>query len=177
MAAAGAAGTSNVPLSAPRFIVAPTGGQTPQSWTFSELANIALEVESHEYIFTDNFGAINHTKQFGKTAPPKVTLKKPMDSDRSLWAWHMAVQGGNDLAKIDVTLQVWNAGSPGMPPVGAPYFQWTLQRAWPSKVELSGMKAGATDTGVLTVTFACDKIVILTANGQEMPASTSGAPF
>jgi phage tail-like protein len=165
------------PLSAPRFIVTPTGGSTPQSWTFSELSNISLEVEPHEYIFTDNVGSIVHTKQYGKTKPPGVTLKKPMDTDRSLWLWHLAVQAGNHLAKMDVTLQVWNAGSPGIQPAGQPYFQWNLQYAWPSKIELAGMKAGGTETGVVTVTFACDLIEVLTANGSPSAGKVQGAPF
>jgi phage tail-like protein len=165
------AGTSQI-LSAPRFIMTPTGGSTPSSWTFQEMSSISMEVEAHEFIFCDNLGAINHTKQYGKTAPPKVTLKKPMDLDRSLWTWHMCVQAGNDMAKLDVALQLWNAGSPDMPPQGKPEFQWTLQRAWPSKLEVSGMKAGTTDTGVLTVTFACDMITIMGAQGKP-----TGAPF
>jgi phage tail-like protein len=152
--------------------MAPTGGKSPQTWSFQEMANISMEVEQHEFIYCDSLGAINHTKQFGKTAPPKVTLKKPMDLDRSLWAWHLSVQAGNDLAKMDVALQLWSAGSPDIAPVGKPDFQWNLQRAWPSKMDVSGMKAGSTDTGVLTVTFACELITIMGAQGNA-----TGAPF
>jgi phage tail-like protein len=175
-AAAGAAGNPT-PLSAPRFVVTPSGGTTPKTWTFSELSNISMEVEPHEYIYTDSLGTITHTKQYGKTAPPKVTLKKPMDTDRTLWLWHLAVQAGNDMAKIDVALQVWNAGSPDVKPMSPPLFQWNLQKAWPSKLEVAGMKAGGTETGVLTVTFACELIEILTQNGAPTSGAASGSPF
>jgi phage tail-like protein len=177
MAASTAQSGNITPFSAPRFIMTPTHGSTPQSWRFSELSNISMEVEAHEFIFTDNLGTINHTKQYGKTAPPKVTLKKPMDTDRSLWLWHLAVQAGNDEAKLDVALQLWNAGSPDLPPMGPPLFQWSLQRAWPSKIELAGMKAGGTETGTLTVTFACEVIYLLTQNGQPTTGAATGAPF
>lgn len=161
-------------LSAPRFIMAPTGGggKTPQTWSFQEMSSISMEVEAHEFIYCDYQGTINHTKQFGKTAPPKVTLKKPMDLDRTLWAWHMSVQAGNEMAKLDVSLQLWSAGSPDIPPVGKPEFQWHLHKAWPSKLDVSGMKAGTTDTGVLTVTFACELITIEGAQGKA-----TGPPF
>jgi phage tail-like protein len=152
-------------LSAPRFIVQPIGGGKP-SWSFSEMSNITTEVEMNEFIYCDPDGAIHHTKQYGKTKPPSVTLKKPMDTDRSLWAWHMSVQLGNQEARLDCTLQVFLPGSPGMPPTGKPMFQWTMTKAWPSKLDVSGMKAGNSETGVLTVTFACDTIEVLDAKGN-----------
>ena len=158
-------------LSAPRFYVQPVGCGKP-GWNFQEMTNIALEVEAHELIYCDTDGAINHTKQYGKTKPPSVTLKKPMDTDRSLWAWHASVQLGNQSARLDCTLSVFPAGSPGLPTTGAPMFQWTLWKAWPSKLDVSGMKAGNTEAGTLTITFACDLIETMGANG-----SPSGSPF
>jgi len=151
-------------LSAPRFIVRPLG-YPKQAWNFSEMSNISSEVEPHEFIYCDSDGTIHHTKQYGKTAPPTVTLKKPMDTDRTLWAWHMSVQLGNPLAKIGCTLSVYLPGSPGVPAAGGPMFQWEMSEAWPSKLDVSDMRAGSTEAGELTVTFACDTIEVLGAKG------------
>jgi phage tail-like protein len=153
-------------LSAPRFYVQPANSPRP-GWNFSEMTNIVSEVEPQEFIYCDGNGAVIHTKQYGKTKPPTVTLKKPMDADRTLWAWHMSVQLGNQQAKIPCTLSVFLPGSPLMPPMSAPMFQWTMTGAWPSKLDVSGMKAGNTEAGVLTVTFACDTIEVLGAKGTE----------
>ncbi|HEX6525010.1 MAG TPA: phage tail protein [Streptosporangiaceae bacterium] len=152
-------------ISAPRFYFQPTGGGKP-AWNFSEMNSISTEVEAHEFIYCDQDGAVQHTKQYGKTVPPSVTLVKPMDADRALWAWHMSVQCGNQLARITSTLSVFPAGSPDLPPQGQPLFQWTLEKAWPARIEVSNMQAGSTQTGTLTVTFACDLITVLGANGS-----------
>lgn len=158
-------------LSAPRFVIQPVLSSKP-GWNFSEMANITTEVEPQEFIYCEPDGTIRHTKQYGKTKPPSVVLKKPMDTDRSLWAWHMSVQLGNQGAKIACTLSVFPPGSPGLPPTGAPMFQWTMTQAWPHKLEVSGMKAGNTEAGLLTVTFMCDTIEVLGAKGNA-----AGPPY
>lgn len=157
-------GANPVILSAPRFYFQPTGCGKP-AWNFSEMSNISTEVAVEEFIYCDFDGAIQHTKQYGKTTPPSVTLIKPMDTDRALWAWHMSVQYGNQHARLDATLSVFAPGSPDMPPQEQPMFQWTLEKAWPARLDVSGMRAGDTQVGTLTVTFACEKITVLGANG------------
>lgn len=145
-------------VSAPRFVLQVVNSR--QSWSFSELAGINSQVAPAQYIYTGGKGQVNHTKQYGKTRPPTVTLKKPMDTDRSLWAWHMAVQNGNLQARQDATLMVYSAGQPTR--AGSrPAMEYVLQKAWPKKIEVSGMKAGRTDTAMITVTFACDRIQML----------------
>jgi phage tail-like protein len=154
-----ATGQAIVPISAARFMLSSSTGNG--KWAFSELSNISMEVEPHEFIFCNADGSIQHTRQYGKTNPPKVTLKKPMDDDTTLWAWHLAAQAGSHAARVDCSLIAYSAGSPLIPP-GAKdkVFEWLLQHAWPSKVELSGLKAGATDTAMLTVTLQCDLITV-----------------
>ena len=164
-------GASPTIISAPRFYFQPSGGGKP-AWNFSEMNNITSEVAVQELLYCDADGALQHTKQYGKTVPPSVTLVKPMDNDRGLWAWHMSAQFGNPYARLDCTLSVYSAGSPDIPPQGQPVFQWILDKAWPTRLDVSGMRAGDTQVGTLTVTFACDKITVLGANG-----SVSGPAF
>lgn len=152
-------GQSIVPISSARFMLSTSTGNG--KWPFSELSNISMEVEPHEFIFCMADGSVQHTRQYGKTNPPKVTLKKPMDDDTTLWAWHLAAQAGSHAARVDCSLIAYSAGSPGAQPNGKDkVFEWLLENAWPSKVELSGLKAGATDTAMLTVTLQCDKITV-----------------
>lgn len=166
---------ANPILSAPRFYMQATGGQ--QGWGFSELTSINLEVEAHEFIYCDSVGAIQHTKQYGKTKPPEVQLKKAMDNDQSLWMWHQAVQAGNLAAKMDVTLTVHRAGAPGFTPTKeTEMFQWILQGAWPKKLDVTGMKAGSGEAGVLTATFTCDYISV-SVNGKAVTAQPTGNAF
>jgi phage tail-like protein len=157
-------------LSAPRFYLQPIGGGKV-AWGFSQMNNIAVEVEPKEYLYCESDGALTHTKQYGKTVPPTVTLEKPMDNDTTLWAWHMAVQAGMPGARKNCSLTVFGPGSPGVAPQGAPEFVWELLEAWPQKIEVSGMHAGDTEVGTLTVTFACDFIQVLTAKGDTVPPS------
>jgi phage tail-like protein len=148
-----------VPISSARFLLSTATGNG--KWAFQELSNISMEVEPHEFIYCTADGTIEHTRQYGKTNPPKVTLKKPMDDDTTLWAWHLAAQAGSPNARIDCSLIAYSAGSPKIPPTQKDkVFEWLLANAWPSKVELSGLKAGATDTAVLTVTLQCDLITV-----------------
>src|SRR5579875_780051 len=162
-------GSALIPISSARFMLSSATGNG--KWAFQELSNISMEVEPHEFIYCNADGSIQHTRQYGKTNPPKVTLKKPMDDDTSLWAWHLAAQAGSLTARIDCSLIAYSAGSPAVPPTGKDkVFEWLLANAWPSKLELSGLKAGSTDTAVVTVTLQCD---IITVPGT--PASPTGA--
>jgi len=130
-------------------------------WSFSELAGIVMEVEPHEFIFCNPVGGIVHTKQYGKTKPPTVTLKKPMDTETSLWIWHLNAQAGSPTARLDCTLTAYSAGSPGQNPDESQIqFVWLLHSAWPAKMELASMRAGATDSPQITVVFSCDEISI-----------------
>lgn len=144
------AGPGNI-VGAPRFRVQ-IGGQTVAS--FQELSGINTEVEPTQYLYTKN-GNTHHTKQFGKTKPPTITLKRGLDSKRMMWAWHQQVLAGSPTARKDAVLVVYNGNTPGP--------KYILKNAWPSKVEISGMKAGNSAAVMETVTLQCDSIQYLPA--------------
>jgi phage tail-like protein len=162
-------------ISAARFILSTATGNG--KWSFQEMSSINMEVEPHEFIYCKPDGSIEHTKQFGKTKPPSVTLKKMMDEDTTLWGWHMAVQLGSDAARIDCSLFAYKAGT-AAPTSKDQVFEWKLINAWPSKIDLAGLKANSTDTPLLTVTLACDWITIPGTPGNPaggIPGGSSGA--
>jgi phage tail-like protein len=119
--------------------------------TFSELSGINSEVEPVEYIAANQQGQVVHSKQFGKTKPPKVTLKRGLDGSKAIWAWHQAVLDGDPGALRTCTLSLKNAK-------GDITISYVLEDAWPSKVDIAGAKAGSTDVIMETVEMVCSQI-------------------
>ncbi len=139
-------------ISAARFMVS-FDGQTPAY--FSELSGITSEVEPTEYLAAHyRTGDVIHTKQFGKTKPPTVTLKRGVDGSGFFLAWHDLARRGMDGARMSGTLELQNAG-------GVAQASYRLFGAWPSKVEIGGLRAGASEIVMETVTFTCESVVPL----------------
>jgi phage tail-like protein len=119
--------------------------------TFSELTGINSEVEPVEYIAANQQGHVVHSKQFGKTKPPKVTLKRGLDGSKAIWAWHQAVLDGDPGALRTCTLSLKNAH-------GDITISYVLEDAWPCKVDIAGAKAGGSDVIMETVEMVCSQI-------------------
>ncbi|MFI9274119.1 phage tail protein [Kitasatospora sp. NPDC052896] len=141
-------------MSASTFVIQVDGIQVA---TFSELSGINTEVESVEYISTGRDGIV-HTKQYGKTKPPTVTLKRGLDTQTYMWSWHQAVLQGEPTARKTCSLQLFGAAQ--SPKSGQPIITYLLENAWPSKLEIGGMKAGATEVVTETVVLHCDQILM-----------------
>lgn len=148
-----AAGNPTV-MTASTFVIQVDGIQVA---SFSELSGINTEVEPIEYISTGREG-IQHTKQFGKTKPPQITLKRGLDSETYMWSWHQAVLRGEPAARKTCSLQLFAASQ--SPKSGQPIITYVLENAWPSKLEIGGMKAGATEVVTETVVLYCDQILM-----------------
>ena len=145
-------GKQNQVLSAAHFVISWDGEEVA---TFSELTGINSEVEAVEYISANSTkdGLVQHTKQFGKTKPPKVTLKRGLDGSKAIWAWHEAVLAGDPAALRSCTLSLKSAS-------GDINISYELENAWPAKVDIAGMKAGASDVIMETVELVCDQIIM-----------------
>jgi phage tail-like protein len=141
-------------LSASTFVIQVDGIQVA---TFSELNGISTEVESVEYISTGP-GGILHTKQYGKTLPPSVTLKRGLDTQTYMWSWHQAVLQGDPGARKTCSLQLFAAAT--SPKTGQPIITYLLENAWPSRLEIGGLMAGASEVVFETVTLNCDQILM-----------------
>jgi len=86
----------------------------------------------------------------GKLKPPTVTLKRGKNGSMELWAWHESVRkGAMDAARRSCSLIMYNAA-------GTPVAKYWLEKAWPSKLEISAMKAGASEVMYETVTLVCE---------------------
>lgn len=141
------------------FSVSLTNGQVNGTLAFSELSNITSEVDPAEYYHSSTNG-VTLAKQFGKTKPATVTLKRGMDDDASLWTWHQGVLDGDPNARsTSCSLVMYDTQQHAKA-------QYYLYNAWPGKLAVDGLKAGASDVVYTTVTLICDQIVYVPTTAQ-----------
>ena len=127
--------------------------------TFSELAGINSEVEQAEYMEVGAKGS-EFGRFFGKSKPPTITLKRAMsagEESMKVWSWHAQARAGLATAYMDTTFELFAAGKD--PSSDSADLSYTLVNAFPTKVEVAGMKAGATEVILQTVTLQCDEII------------------
>ena len=119
--------------------------------TFSELSGIVSELELSEYWETSG-DATQLNKLPGKFKPPTVALKRGMTGSLELWSWHESARKGTmAAARRSCSLIMYD-------PEGKPVGKYWLEKAWPTKLELAGLKAGATEALMETVTLTCEYI-------------------
>jgi phage tail-like protein len=69
-----------------------------------------------------------------------------------LWAWHESARKGlMDAARRSCSLIMYNGE-------GKPVAKYFLEKAWPSKLDISAMKAGASTVMYETVTLTCEHL-------------------
>ncbi|MEV8374597.1 phage tail protein [Kribbella sp. NPDC056861] len=149
---AGNTQTQDQVVSAARFVVDFPGSPVGRM-AFSELGGINSKVASQEYIYNDATGNTVHTKQFGKTEPPTISLKRAVDQagTNAILLWHAKARGGDPTARVPGTLSVYDAGKN----LQAMYY---LTNAWLSEVVISSMKAGASDVAMIECKITCEEI-------------------
>jgi phage tail-like protein len=136
-------------LAAARFSITVDGVEIAQ---FSELVELTSGLDPSTLTLERNDKRKLFLKKLpGKRTPPTVTLKRGMTRDLSLFAWHSdAVQSGVG-ARRDAALVMFDAH-------GSPVARYHLENAWPAKVEISGLKAGASEVLYEKVTLVCEDI-------------------
>lgn len=118
---------------------------------FQELSGLVSEVEVQEYGEVGDEGPI-FDRLSVKLKPPTITLKRGMNGSLELWAWHEAVRTGNmAVARKSASLIMFNSE-------GRPVAKYWLENAWPSKLDVAGLKAGASEALIETVTLHCESI-------------------
>jgi phage tail-like protein len=122
---------------------------------FSELGGIMSEIESAEYMEAGPKGPM-FGRFVGKAKPPTVTLKRAMSTGKDttwIWTWHAQARMGDSAAYKPTTLELIPAGKESAVKT------YVLSNAFPTKVEIAGMKAGGTEVVLQTVTLQCDEII------------------
>ena len=119
--------------------------------SFAELVGVDVETPSSGYWETDERGG-GVRRIPGRTKPPTLTLRQALDGSTALWARHEEVrQGLMSAARRSATLTMFNADR-------QPLARYWLENAWPSRIELAGMQAGANEARITTATFVCEAI-------------------
>ena len=111
---------------------------------FSELGGITSEVGP------DDLAEKVLRKLPGRRTPPTVTLRRALTKDLQLAAWQdTAVERQTRDARKNATLTMYTTD-------GTSVARYYLENAWPSKIEISALKAGASEVLYETVTLTCD---------------------
>ncbi|MDP9388654.1 MAG: phage tail protein [Actinomycetota bacterium] len=135
-------------ITASRFTVSIDGVEIA---TFSELQGITTEIATVDSIESSDQGVVIR-KIAGNPIPPKVVLKRGKTNSMQLWAWHeSAVQGEMGAARKSCSLVMYDSS-------GKPTAKYYLERAWPSKLEVGALKAGANEVLTESVTIVCENI-------------------
>jgi len=119
--------------------------------SFSELQGITTSVEVVDYLSSSDKGLVLK-KLPGKRNPPTVVLKRGKNNSMELWGWHEAVLFGNMAqARKSCSLVMYNVE-------GKPVARYHLENAWPAKIEIGSLKAGASEVLMESVTIVCEHI-------------------
>lgn len=149
-ASEGASGTPpNTPLSAARFEISIDGHSLA---VFSELEGIISGIDPAELELATRGRKKTELKLPGKRTPPTVTLKRGMTRSLELAAWHESVLAGDmAAARKDVTLTMYST-------TGDPVARYHLTDAWPAKLEIGALSAGASEVLFETVTLVAESV-------------------
>ncbi|MEC3978756.1 phage tail protein [Amycolatopsis sp. H20-H5] len=119
---------------------------------FSKLSGFNSTVETQEYSYNSFLGN-NHSKQFGRTKPPSLTLERALDRAGflQLFSWHALARQNSPAAKMIATFEIMDAG-------GGTMIACMLDNAWCSKLELDPAQAGGGTVVSMRATIECDAI-------------------
>lgn len=138
----------NDAITAARFSITIDGYEIA---SFSELQGITTEVEPVELMESTDKEVILK-KMPGKTKPATLTLKRGKNASMELWAWHEAVLMGDIVAaRKSCSLVMYDTA-------GKPVARYHLEHAWPAKLEIGALKAGASEVLMETVTIVSERI-------------------
>jgi len=138
----------NDAITAARFSITIDGYEIA---SFSELQGITTEVEPVELMESTDKEVILK-KMPGKVKPATLTLKRGKNASMELWAWHEAVLMGDIVAaRKSCSLVMYDTA-------GKPVARYHLEHAWPAKLEIGALKAGASEVLMETVTIVSERI-------------------
>lgn len=142
------AGSTGDAITAARFSITIDGYEIA---SFSELVGITTSVDVVDFIESSDKEIIMK-KLPGKRTPPTLTLKRGKNNSMELWTWHESVLYGDmAAARKSCSLVMYDVG-------GKPVARYHLEHAWPSKIEIGGLKAGASEVLMESVTIVCEHI-------------------
>jgi phage tail-like protein len=139
--------TTSAPINAVSYVLSVNGSAGVK---YSELLELSSEVDPA----TPAAGTTTQTKTYGTVMPSTIRLRRGLDGDPTIWAWHMAVLQGEPTARKTCTLQL-------MGPAGQILLTFVLQNAWLATVQITGPQSPPQPpVSTQTDTFICEQIVM-----------------
>jgi phage tail-like protein len=80
-----------------------------------------------------------------------VVLGRPVSENLDLWSWHESAVIGHPKSRKTLKLL-------GLDTMGRILMRYQLANAWPAKVEIGALKAGASEILLESVTIVCEQI-------------------
>ena len=147
-ASQGAAAPGDDPSAAVRFELSIDGHSIGM---FSELEGIVSGYDRSE-LGIRRRGRNQELRIPASRMPQTVTLKRGLTRNMELAAWHeVVILGDIAAARKSVSLTMYNA-------TGDPVARYHLTNAWPSKLDIGVLKAGASEVLFETVTLSAEFI-------------------
>lgn len=130
---------------------------------FTEVTGLDFETEVIEYREGNN-PTYNKHKQPGLTKYSNVTLKRGTVIEDfeffKLWRETAKFQESNKIKKVfrrDITIKLLNEDH-------KPMITWTLENAWPSKIQSTDLKADANEVAIETMELVHEGLKIVEAD-------------
>ncbi|MCB0082974.1 MAG: phage tail protein, partial [Caldilineaceae bacterium] len=133
-----------------------TGGPTlPTTAFFREISGIGVEYGVAEHKTVSESGIPFIQKIPARPTYSPITLKRGIASDLSLWLWHKMVvdEITAELARTNVQIVMYSR-------MYLPVLQWSLKRAWPSKISGPQFQTDSTDVAMEELTLVHEGIEI-----------------
>jgi phage tail-like protein len=119
---------------------------------FQEVSGLTSELDVIELKENTKDGKYIIHKLPGNRKPPSITLKRAKSASTDLWQWHQQIfQGNISSARKNGSVVLYNYDHSE---VG----RYNFINAWPSKVSMSALKAGANEVLMEEVTIVCEEL-------------------
>ena len=121
-------------------------------YPFQEVSGLETETQVIEYRHS-NSKQFSTIKMPGIAKVGNITLKKGIFvKDNNFFKWYSAIKM-NTIKRITVIVKLLDE-------TGKPTMTWTLQNAWPTKIQGTDMKSDGNEVAVETIEFAHEGLVI-----------------
>jgi phage tail-like protein len=119
---------------------------------FQEVSGITSELDVIELKENTKDGKYIIHKLPGNRKPPAITLKRAKSSSKDLWDWHEKIfQGKISDARKGGSVVLYNYE-------GEEVGRYNFVNAWPSKISMSSLKAGANEVLMEECTIVCEEL-------------------
>jgi phage tail-like protein len=144
----GLPGLSNDAIGGSHFALETDGIQLSQ---FQEVTGITQEREVTTIKENGPDGMLYIKQMPGPPKPPTITLKRAANMDKSMADWYEEAKTKIGSARRNGSITCYDFE-------GSEVARWNFYFGWPSKLEVTGLKAAANEAAIETVTITAESI-------------------